>query len=78
MKEPLGQAGTLSKQRRWQLKMLAAGRCRQCGAPRVEGSAAHCAACREKSRVAGRNRYRRMAGIPLDLPVHGARGLRCG
>jgi hypothetical protein len=69
----------LTKQRRWQLKMLAAGRCQQCGAPRAEGSAVHCAACREKDRRAGRNRYRRLAGIPIDLPVHAARGLRrCG
>lgn len=69
----------LTKQRRWQLKMLAAGRCQQCGAPRVAGSAVHCAACREKDRSAGRNRYRIRAGIPIDWPVHGTRRLRrCG
>jgi hypothetical protein len=69
----------LTKQRRWQLKMLAAGRCQQCGAMRVAGSAVHCGICRDKDRTAGRNRHRRRVGIPLNVPVHAARGLRkCG
>ena len=67
----------MTRQRRWQLRKLATGRCQQCGRPRVAGSTVHCAKCRAKCRKARRDLYRQSVGIPLDAPVRvHVRGLR--
>lgn len=55
----------MTKQRRWQLKMVAAGRCSQCGKPR-QGYRQLCDKCGSKQAKYMRNARRKKLGIPLN------------
>lgn len=54
----------VSRQRKWQLKMLENGRCQICG-EELE-TKQYCERHTEIHRKRGRERYRKKAGIPLD------------
>lgn len=56
----------ISKQRRWQLKMKAAGRCSICGKPCVEGSRSYCHKHLAMNRKASFEYQRKKNGIPAD------------
>jgi tRNA(Ile2) C34 agmatinyltransferase TiaS len=56
----------LSRQRRWQIKMEAEGKCPRCGAKvKSKLKFKHCDNCRQKSREA----YRKRLGLPLDAQL---------
>lgn len=58
---------TISRQRRWQLRKLAAGQCSECGAKAT--SAGLCLPHLQRYRETARARYRTRHNIPLDRPV---------
>jgi hypothetical protein len=60
--------GPVSRQREYQRRMVASGRCRLCGEPR-NLYANFCDAHAEKSREQQRKYYRARRGIPLDMPL---------
>ena len=62
----------MSKQREWQRRMIAEGKCMSCAAPR-NLYAAYCDDCMCKKRILVRNARRRKNGIPLDAPVKNTR-----
>jgi hypothetical protein len=43
-------AEPISRQRRWQAKMVAEGRCSRCGGPLAEESISQCEKCMKKQR----------------------------
>jgi len=58
----------ISRQRKWQLKQTATGRCTICGQPIVAGSKFYCEKHWKLSRNRGFVNARNRAGIPLDAP----------
>jgi len=60
----------LSRQRRWQLKQTAAGRCTICGKPLADNSKSFCPEHRERNRRRNFIDSRKRAGIPLNVPKH--------
>jgi len=62
MKKPL------SRQRLFQIRRNAEGKCGTCSNPKRDGCT-QCDACMERQRVHARNKYRELAGIPFDAPV---------
>lgn len=68
-----------SQQQRWQAKMLAEGRCSQCGkAKGDDGNARMCGDCRERNRKAVRRiqKRRRAAGLCVHCDKRPAPGFR--
>ena len=60
----------ISRQRKWQLKQTAAGRCTICGQPIAAGSKFYCEKHWKLSRNRGFVSARNRAGIPLDAPKY--------
>ncbi len=59
---------TPSRQLAWKQRRIAAGLCGSCGVQPL-ASKNYCADCRDRDKVASRNRYRLKNGIPLDRRV---------
>lgn len=59
----------VSRGRKWQMRKALLGLCVICGMPAVTNW--HCEVHLENGREAGRNRYRRKVGIPLNRPLTG-------
>lgn len=57
----------VSRQRSWQLKKIAEGKC-PCGKEKAP-DASVCPECGEIRRTQARNRYRVKKGIPLNAPI---------
>lgn len=57
----------LSRQRKWQIAAVKAGRCRICGKPMINSF--HCERHDKINKAICRNRYRKKVGIPLNAPV---------
>lgn len=59
---------TVSRQRKWQIKQIEAGRCVTCGAKATNKF--YCDAHHASTNERQRNAYRLKKGIPLDAPLH--------
>jgi hypothetical protein len=58
----------ISRQRAWQLRMRASGRCYRCG-DIAEPNRAQCLPCAQKTRKNSLEEHRFHSGIPMDQPV---------
>lgn len=59
----------VSKQRRWQVRKEAEGKCALCGKPICQESVRYCQEHLESNRKRARERYRLKNGIPADAPL---------
>jgi hypothetical protein len=57
----------ISRQRKWQLRKKAEGKCELCGEPSAGG--VHCEKHKKMNRIYYRSKYRLKKGIPLDAPM---------
>ena len=57
----------LSRQMKWQIESVKAGKCRLCAQPRIDKY--HCERHAKIHKARCRNRYRKKAGIPLEAPI---------